>query len=189
MAADASKTTIDMTELDDLSPLAKRLNAATDEFNQVLESIQERLNALALGVEAWLDDGNHELIRRVVSTWGELDGHPVTGWAESEGRYVVQHRTVQVQELGYGRLGDGWGLLVRTVNYPEVKDTNPPYGWAVPDGEAATEEDRKSLLRSSRQLRVKAVDFIPDLVETLRSESARVIDAVEKAKKIAESLK
>jgi len=48
----------DMTDVRDLEPLSKRLNAATDELNAALESIQDKINDLALGVEIWLDGTN-----------------------------------------------------------------------------------------------------------------------------------
>jgi hypothetical protein len=48
--------------------------------------------------------------------------------------------------------------------------------------------NRKALLRSSRQTRVKAVDLIPALIDKLHHEAKGVISAVETAKKIAESL-
>ena len=84
-----------------------------------------------------------------------------------------------------GRLGDGWALLVRTMNYPQVKTAD---GWIAEAGEQV-EIDRKPLLRSGRQMRVKAVNLIPLLIDRLHDEAEGVINAVEKAKKIAESLK
>lgn len=187
MPAEAVRTGIDMADLNDLNPLAKRLNAATDEFNQVLEAIQERLNALALGVEAWLDQSVHqELTREVDRTWAEHHGRQVENWPEDFNDEVILRRSVSVRELGYGRFGDGWALLVRTMTYHEAKDAD---GWSVVADEPAEERERKPLLRSARQLRVEAVDLIPNLIERLHYEASQVIDAVEKAKKIAESLK
>jgi hypothetical protein len=186
MAADASQTGTDMTDLNDLVPLAKRLNTATDELNQVLETIQERLNALALGVEAWLDDYDHELQRQITSVYGELGGNVVTNWDEAVSEHVRQVRSVQGQQLGYGRLGEGWALLVRTVTYVERKDE---HRWYVRPDESDTEQERKPLLRSARNIRVRAVSLIPHLVERLRKEATGVIDAVEKARQIADSLK
>jgi hypothetical protein len=175
-----------MTDLNDLVPLAQRLNAATDDLNQILETIQEGLNALALGVEAWLDSDEHELGRQVTGAWGELGGSPVTSWPEDVGEHVRQVRSVQRQELGYGRLGDGWALLVRTANYIERKHDDR---WIVQPGEQGTEQERKPLLRSARNIRVRAVDLIPDLIGKLRKEASGVIDAVEKARQIADSLR
>ena len=176
-----------MTDLKDLDPLAKRLNAATDEFTKVLETIQQKLNALSLGVEAWLDQyPEHELGEEVSNVWMELDGVPVSSYSEDDAEGLVVRRSRQVQELGYGRLGDGWALIVRTMNYPQIKTAD---GWRGEDGENPTEVERKPLLRSSRQIRVKTVDLMSLLINRLQEEAERVINAIEKAKKIAESLK
>ena len=182
MAAEA----FEMTDLKDLDPLARRLNVATDEFTRALETIQLKLNSLSLGVEVWLDEySEHELGGKSSNVWTELDGVPVSSYTADEEEHVVLHRSCEVQELGYGRLGDGWALLVRTMNYPQVKTAD---GWIGEAGEQV-EIDRKPLLRSSRQMRVKAVNLIPLLIDRLHDEAEGVINAVEKAKKIAESLK
>jgi len=162
MAADAR--VIDMSDLKDLEPLSKRLNAASDELTKALESIQQKLNDLALGVEVWLIAKGQAL----------------------EGEVVSESETLQTwdyKELGYGRLGDGWALLVRTARWT----TDPR------DREAAwefvSELDRKPLLRTSRHLRVESIDLIPTLIDWLRLEAERIIGAVEQAKKIADSIK
>jgi len=175
----------DMTDVRDLEPLSKRLNAATDELNAALESIQDKINDLALGVEIWLDGTNDELTRSFGDEWTEVDGEPVRRWNEDDAARFF--RLIEAQELGYGRLSDGWALLVRTVRYREERYAA---GWGLPDGfGGSVESERKPLLRCSRQLRVHAVDRIPKLIEQLHREASRVIDAVEKAKQIAETLK
>ena len=44
---------VDM-DLKDLSHLSERLNTSTDQFNTELKVIEDRINALSLGVEAWV---------------------------------------------------------------------------------------------------------------------------------------
>src|SRR5262245_45719852 len=100
----AEARVIDMSDLKDLEPLSKRLNAATNELNQTLQTIQERLNALGIGLEVWVSTHLAE------SDWRDIldrDTEP-TGARE----YVSQ-------ELGYGRLGDGWALVVRSRRHVE----------------------------------------------------------------------
>lgn len=186
MPADARKTGIDMGNLKDLKPLAKQINSATDEFQQTLEFIQQELNSLALGVEAWL--GSDALSHCVTSNWMEVHGHVkrVVYSDETEDEQVVYHRSVEEQELGYARFGDSWALMVRTVSWSEEKQGTT---WGMEDGEEFSELDRKPLLRSARDIRVKAVDLIPKLIDALRDEASKVIEAVTKAKQIAESLK
>lgn len=163
MPADAMTTGVnDMGELKDLAALSPRINAATNELNQALGDIQEELNKLALGVEVWL--------HRQPLTSEDLD--------PDDQQQDGADRCWQTEELGYGRYGDGWGLLVRTVNHHEAGDT---------DGHI--EIERKFLTRSARALRVGAVGLIPALVDTIKAEAENVITAVEKAKQIAKSLK
>lgn len=184
----ANPQVIDMSDLKDLEPLSKRLNTATDEFTQILESIQNRLNALSLGVEAWVYDeplSGHYLTRSVGDEWVELDGVPVTSWSENDVERVKRLRSVTLHRLGYGRVGDGWALLVGSFRQREI---HTGARWD-PEEDSETESDRKPLLRSARHLRVEAIAEIPRLVDQIKAEAERVIAAVEQAKQIAASLK
>ncbi len=176
MPVDLTTTGVDMTDLKDLDPLAKRLNAATDELNQALQTIQDRLNEMGPGVEVWVPEALRE------SDWREiLDRND-----EPSGE-----REYTAEELGYGRIGTGWALLVRTRRYVERFDEGgyrvlEPYD----DGQADPNRgSHKPLLRAARELRIAAVPLVPKLIDALRDESSKVIDAVEQAKKIADSLK
>ena len=166
MAADAF--VIAMPDLKDLEQLSHKINPATDELNAALEAIQERLNGFALGVEAWLSNTT-------------LDDVAYTAVFQSEGR-----RHAEAHELGYGRFGDFWGLVVRHVRWTEVPDNNGEWEGS---GDGLVELNRQALLRSARSLRVQAVAQMPALIDALHAEATRVLDAVEQAKKIAESLK
>jgi len=44
-----------VVNLSELTPLAKELNQTTDEINSIISTVNEKLAALNLGVEAWLD--------------------------------------------------------------------------------------------------------------------------------------
>jgi hypothetical protein len=65
-----------------------------------------------------------------------------------------------IQELGYGRHNDKWGLLVAEYY----------------DGMAEGPEDvKQSLLReSSREIRLAAVDKLPDLIQKIVQEAEKV---------------
>jgi hypothetical protein len=168
MPADARVT--GKSDLNDLEPISKRLNAASDELSKTLESIQQKLNAFSLGVEAWLS----------VPDFGPLHSEVVG--------IVDNIRTIRNQELGYGRIGDGWGLIVRTSLYKQnfdAKDSEWLLTTYFPDDVVG----QKPLLKASRDTRVRAVWAIPDLINLLHNTAGQVIDAVEEAKKIADSLK
>ncbi len=169
MAAEARKTGIDMGDLKDLAPLAQQLNAATDSLNEALGAIEDALNRLAIGLEVWV----------------------ATPLVESEWRNVLNRqekptgeRERDVQELGYGRTGDGWALLVRGRREKETWNESGArvLEW-FDDG-----RDTKPLLRAARSLRLGAVRLIPQLLDAMKAEAERSIKAVEEARRIAESL-
>src|SRR5688572_19821922 len=90
MAADAR--VIDMSDLKDLEPLSKRLNAASNELTKALQTIQDHLNKLGIGLEVWngvLDESEY---RDILNDDDEPTGA----------------REFFTSELGYGRLGEGW---------------------------------------------------------------------------------
>jgi|SRR4051812_23022424 hypothetical protein len=164
----ATNAVIDMSDLKDLEPLSVRLNAASDELTKALEAIQHKLNALALGVEVFLGSPSQELRRDVVGVANDI-------------------RTLRIHELGYGRIGDGWGLIVRSCIYTQSFDSSSNE-WDFTSPEPENIEGYKPLLKASRDMRVKAVALIPDLIKALRKSADAVIKAVEQAKAIADSL-
>lgn len=173
MAAEAVRTRVDMGDLKDLEPLSKRLNAATDQLNQSLQIIQDKLNALGVGVEVWLEGDS-----LAESEWRDILGD----FEEPSGR-----REFDADELGYARLGDQWALVVRRRRYVEGN----PQGLvgALDAYEDAPMTDRKPLLRAARHLRIAAVDLIPKLIDAIKDQAQNALDRIEQAKKIADSLK
>lgn len=164
MAADAQATLNSDPTLQDLKPIAKRLNAVSDDLTAALDTIQQHLNELALGVEVWL-------------VWRQ--DQSLTEIKTDEG-YTAE-------ELGYGRIGDGWGLVVRTIQYVFVPSADP--NWDNSYWEPVDDVEQKPLLKASRALRVAAVPKIPLLIRAMHEAAAAVIEAVEAAKVLANSLK
>jgi hypothetical protein len=95
-------------------------------------------------------------------------------------------------ELGYARFPDGWRLAVRTVTYRQTKAHAGAVRWDDPterdEGAVEVSRDAKPLLRASRTIRILAVDRIPALIEALYVTASGIVDAVEKARRIADSL-
>jgi hypothetical protein len=165
MAADAELTS--MGELSDLEPLSKRLKAAQDQLNKSLQTIQDRLNALAIGVEVWVDDPIEE-----------------TDWSEvlDRNNEPSGEREFLITELGYGRRGDAWALLVRT------RRIVAPNGGSEIDWQYLDNSAPRPLLNASRNVRAGAVRLIPRLIDALKEQAQAIIGIVEDAKKIADSL-
>jgi hypothetical protein len=172
-------------DLEDLAHLSERLNANTDQLNTELKAIEDRINALSLGVEAWVT--RRPLQEEFTNEWAALAKNALVASAA----LGDAKRSRTAAELGYARFPDGWKLAVRTVTYPQTR-TPGSIDWDEPAtlgdaGEVCREA--KPLLRASRTLRMKAVDRIPDLIDALHAAGIQVAEAVEKARKISNSLK
>jgi len=173
---------VDM-DLKDLANLSERLNASTDQLNTELKAIEDRINTLSLGVEAWVT--KYPLQEEFSNEWAALARNALVASAA----LGLSTRARTAIELGYARFPEGWKLAVRTVTYQQTRRPTSIH-WDEPldtSGEIAREA--KPLLRASRTLRTRAVDRIPDLVDALHTAGMQVADAVEKARKISDSLK
>jgi hypothetical protein len=177
---------VDM-DLKDLSRLSQHLNDATDQLNTQLKAIEDRINALSLGVEAWVT--KKPLEEEFSDEWAAHTRNALLAAAT----LGLAHRSRMATELGYTRFPAGWKLAVRTVTYQQTKTSSRLIDdWNEPlDAESGVEIRRtpKPLLRASRTIRTHAVDRIPDLIEALFAAGTQVADAVEKARKISDSLK
>ncbi len=172
------RTTTDM-DLKDLSSLSQRLKVATDELNVALQAIQDKLNALGIGVEVWLDNTKHWLGDPIVTSRSEL----------GDGKGTL-HRSLRIHELGYARLADGWALVTRDREYDEVgflDDNGNVRAWELCEA-VHPPGDPKPLLRASRAVRMHAVKQIPQLIAAIHDSANEVVKAVEQARQIAESL-
>ncbi len=160
MAADAPETAVGTSLMQELRPLAKRLSKASDDLNQALLTIQDKLNALGLGVEEWVP------IPSTRSWVKEVEDVRDQEWRESQ--------------LGFSKVGDGWVLMTRLVHF-QGRD---------PEGNERvyTYAEVRPLLRADRDSRLQAVKEIPNLVRVLKDRAGDVIEAIQEAQRIAESL-
>ena len=182
----------------DLADVAERLKANTDQLNLQLKTIEDRLNALSLGVEAWVtkfplqQEYSREGARLTTNALIHGTGlNPKMGTFSDETVRPWGWRRIRTAvELGYARFPDGWKLAVRTVNYTQTKVEVGQADWEEPKDSAGVEifRDVKPLLRASRTVRTLAVDRIPDLLATIFDTAMDMTAAVEKARRISESL-
>jgi hypothetical protein len=93
MANDAPATRVESVGFDDLIPVARRLNTASDDLNAALKRIEDRLNELGIGIDRFVPIPG---TRDVVSDGTEREPEE---WSE--------------YQVGYDRVGDGWALLTR----------------------------------------------------------------------------
>jgi hypothetical protein len=138
-----------------LGPLAKKLNAASDEFTEELRTIEADLRKLNVGLEVMLD-------RPLV--FGDLKDE--VDWDTQETKSYCCN-----SYLAYGRGGKEWMLLVRT--FRDYEDANGNETRSVLMSETP-------LLGASRDLRMAAADQIEELLKLITDEANAKIDSLKK---------
>src|SRR5262245_53356860 len=84
-----------------------------------------------------------------------------------------QSRSEILWHLGYGKVDGTWGLLLKTEEFINVDDAY---------NRQLAHEEQYLLLSCPRELRIKAVEFIPSLIQQLERESENFTKSVSKAK-------
>jgi len=144
-----------------LSDLSKKLNQKSDRLNDTIESINQKLEDLNLGVETW------------------LTGSPID---RSDPYYDYnKNASVPVRDetwLGYLRFPDasGWALAAKVVTLNE-RDR------VILDGEPA-----RPLLNMSRNIRVKAMKLIPELLDAIKDTAEELLQSIDGAEEAAKNL-
>ncbi|HEY7291516.1 MAG TPA: DUF5677 domain-containing protein [Vicinamibacterales bacterium] len=159
MAKDRPATRVESVGFDDLIPVARRLNTASDDLNAALKRIEERLNELGIGIARYVSIPE---TRDVINNGEDKDPEE---WIE--------------YQVGYDRLGDSWALMTRRAHFQD-----DPMMTGVP-ADCWRFDEEKPLLRASRDLRIKAVAAIPELLKDLKSEAQTVLGVVDAARRLA----
>lgn len=150
-----------MNHLAQLSSLAAVLNQETDAYTKSLADLEKKLNRLNLGIEAW-----------VVLTESSKSGTP---------NRDTTTRTI----LGYAKTEEGWGFALQEIRVERgyyQNDADCP--WENQYEEAPP----KLLLKSSRELRMRAAHRIEELLQALIARANDVIPTLQKAKELCESV-
>jgi hypothetical protein len=137
--------------LKELASVAQVLNKTSDDLTKQLTEVEAALATLKLGVKTWVT-------MRKCSELSDPD---------NEGK---RYQITIVQQLGYGRNNNKWGLLF--MEYCEEWFEGEP--------------DLLEFLRDApREIRLLAVEKLPDLLNALIKEAKQITQ--ETAKKAAEA--
>lgn len=139
---------------------ATRLNAESDSVNETITSIEQRLVDANVGVEVWLQ-------------------HALLPTDSEEVAYRETSRTIQW--LGFAKLDGKWCIAVKSMRILDgffEGDTSSPFRNILAAG------DPVRLLSSSRQLRIAALQLLPDLIELLTEEAERCRRAISEASQL-----
>jgi hypothetical protein len=156
MANDRPAEGVGSVGFDDLIPIARRLNTASDDLNVALKGIEDRLNQLGLGIARFVP------IPSMRKDINDGEDH------EPEEFYQYQ--------VGYDRLGDGWALMTRRAHFIE-DPTMTADSWEF--------DQEKPLLRSSRELRMEAAAVMPELLKSLKEHAEEILQVVDTAGRLA----
>ncbi len=141
------------------SSAATRLNADSDSANATISAIEKHLVDENVGLEVWLP--------QVVTS------------ADPEGSTL--EKTWAATRLGFTKLDGEWQLAVKPVRFVTgffEGDTSCPYQEEFVAG------DPVPLLKSSREIRIRALKLLPDLIEQLTEEAERCSDTIGEAKRL-----
>ena len=138
-------------------------------LSKVLNEESNKVNEILLDFEKTLVAKNLG-----VEAWVELSSEPYVEGDEGE---------IQCSSdiaLGF----DESHLLIKTIDYVEEVGNYGQYHW-----KKRQEYGIKPLLKASREIRVKALEKLKELLDALMAEGNNVLKAIEKGRKTVDNLK
>jgi len=147
----------------DLREVATKLNEQSDSITKIIEQFQETLRQLNLGLEVWIPLHSEESV--FTPAFGPKQ--PVSVTIETS--------------LGYARGDDGWALYVKRIAYRSIA-AGAPFG-GTQRGEAVKINQWIKLLKTSRSVRIAALDAFPKLLEALKASAESAVQAIQNAKR------
>jgi hypothetical protein len=145
--------------LDQLTATASELNVESNSINSVIGFVEQRIRNANVGLEVWLDQYPYEAL--VSDTVNEFD--PKAGGEISIERII---------QIGFAKLEEGWAIAVRE----KLSHTNG----------SETLSGASPLLKSSRDIRLAALERLPGLIRRLQGVAENALAAIRQAKKLIE---
>lgn len=151
--------------ISELSELSRKLNKKSDTLSTTIISINEQLAKLHLGVETWLTSSAIER------------GDPYYDYEKDpDGNFPLHSETW----LGYCRFDElGWALAVKHVALQTTNDLGQ---------EDVVEAEVKALLDASREIRLKAMKFVPGLLDAVKQKAEELLESIDQAERAAQAL-
>ena len=155
--------------INELSSLSLKLNQKSDKLNELISSINAKLEKLNFGVEVWLADSPIEPSDPYFKAddenekWGQVDG----------------------TLLGYARVDDEYQFAIKEATLVEYDSK----GFFHPDYYEITKSwNLRPLLKANRNIRVRAMDLLQCLLDEVKQEATGLLNTIEKAEKAASKL-
>lgn len=118
---------------------------------KTLNAASDRFSKLVAEIDTALKPLNIGLV-----CWVNIGGP----WRSEDGEQEYR------EQVGYAKIGGKWGIALRTVNEVVYRDDSDIEQWLFND--------------APRQLRLKAIDFIPDMLCELSKEAANFTEKITK---------
>lgn len=148
----------------ELSELSRKLNQKSDTLNEVINSLNEKLAKLNIGIETWLEYSPIE------------PSDPYFNADDHDEKWPLVDGTL----LGYTRVEDHYQLAVKEVTLAEFDSK----GHFHPDHYEITKSwNLRSLLKANRNIRVGAMDLVPELLQLIKKDVAKLLTSIEKAER------
>jgi hypothetical protein len=151
---------------EDAAPLIERFQSFYNQLSEAAATLNAASDELAKPIASF--DAALKRLNLGISAWVKIAGH----FDQDSGFYWSQ-------ELGYDKVKGNWGIAIKKV----MGDASGP-------GEEDIEE--WPFNEAPRQLRIQAVENIPDLIEKMIAEAAtvteKIIQKTAAAKQLAEAL-
>jgi hypothetical protein len=173
-----------MTEADrklrQIAGKVSQLNKSSDEINDMIVALEEKLEKMNIGVEVWVSDPDENFFDPNESFSLKT---PVVREDENDPRCRYLNATL----LGYQKLGGKWRIVAWSMAVSERPDPNDPRGEEIrqtPLGGG----DIRALVDAPRECRIAALKGMPLLFEAIENKVDVLLRRIEEGKKQAEAL-
>jgi exonuclease VII small subunit len=156
-------------KMEKLAATAKRLNQASDELNEVIESFEDQLQTAGVGLSYWFGDDELGLEQAWLLAKGPVETN------EQQEEEQAGH------QLGYTKVDGKWKLAVRPVlvQAKVIPGSALTYYRLTPEGREI------ALSSAPRLIRAEAAPLFGHLADALEAKMEAFIQGIEYAKKLS----
>lgn len=140
---------------------ARELNAESDAINDTLNAVERRLASGNAGVEAWL---------------------PQPLRSEETAESTRSQQVWIERRLGFTKINGKWCLAVKGIRLRAgffEGDTSCPYR------NESLENEPIPLAQARRDERIKALEYLPELIELMNSQAKKATQTIKQSKELA----
>ncbi len=173
-----------MTEADRklhrIAEKVSRLNRSSDEINDMIVALEEKLEKMNIGVGVWVCDPDENF-------FDPAQSFSLRTPAVREDENDPKRRYVNATLLGYQKLAGKWRIAAWSMAFSERPDPNDPRGEGLRQTPLAG-GDIWALVDAPRDCRIAALKGMPLLFEAIENRVDEQLRGIEEGKGLAEKL-